>query len=345
MRGKAAAALPSFRHPHRLHYRVTQAYSPQVASVNGCVIFDLHGISSSNSIIAFSTLMEGLLLSSSCIKIFYGCAQDMQKLRSSWPHFKSFGVGVRRCLELNHLAAAVRADVRNKSLSDVCAALLGQSLDKTQRLSNWAQRPLMPEQIAYAALDAYAPIMIYERLLKGSHDPDAAVAAEEGRLWFENLCFDLPAATFAADGGRVLPPNSRIPHRPSHATAPARVAAHERVSLPLSVSANDGDGSDPAEDALESAAVEQHDTNMSSMSPAPPPPSPPSLGTREVLAALTRGRRGEAHELIHFDHDALGSGWGASKFEVFDRIQAHADAVGMTRRQVRQLRAGDVTPR
>jgi hypothetical protein len=337
------AAPLSSRQTRCLRPNVMQCNCLQVASANGCVIFDLHGICScAISIDAFSDLMERLLLSSSCTKIFYGCVQDMKKLRSSWPFVSAFSVGVRRCLELNHLAAAVYTGVRDKSLSDVCLAVLGQSLDKTHRMSNWAQKPLTPEQIAYAALDVYAPIMIYERLYKGSNDHEAAAAAGS-RVWFEKFCFDLPAAIIATDDSQVMCTNSRASQRfldKASAVCLAAGAAQVRVRLPLSSCPNDSDEHDPAEVAFESPA----DSKVTSITclPSPRPKTPSCLGTSEVLAVLESGRGGGAYEIIHFSRDDWGSGCVESKFEVFDRRQAHADAVGMTRRQVRSLRAVDV---
>uniref|UniRef100_A0A914VFU7 3'-5' exonuclease domain-containing protein n=1 Tax=Plectus sambesii TaxID=2011161 RepID=A0A914VFU7_9BILA len=51
-------------------------------------------------------------------------------------------------------------------LSDLCAFLLGQPLDKSWQLSHWTKRPLRAEQMDYAALDAYCLIEIFDELKK-----------------------------------------------------------------------------------------------------------------------------------------------------------------------------------
>jgi hypothetical protein len=58
-------------------------------------------------------------------------------------------------------------------------------------------------------------------------------------------------------------------------------------------------------------------------------------GAHEVTAALESSGVGPAFEIISFpDDDAGQSQVATSKFEVFDRIQLHACAVGMMRHQV-----------
>lgn len=49
-------------------------------------------------------------------------------------------------------------------LSGLVALCLGRTLDKSNQFSNWQQRPLRPEQIQYAALDAFCLIECYDVL-------------------------------------------------------------------------------------------------------------------------------------------------------------------------------------
>ena len=238
----------------------------------------------------------------------------MRILRSSWPGVQGFRVGLCNCLELNQMAAAVRVDLRNKSLSDVCSAFLGMPLNKKQRLSDWALRPLTSEQISYAALDVYAPILIFEHLRKTCNDPVAEVALELGHERFESLCFDLTDAAIAGGCGFIASQVPRISKTPNDACETAVSIKDFAVSVRL--------------EANQSTAARHLPLTL---------PSEIALchGAHEVNAALENSGVGPAFEIISFpDDDALQSQVVTSKFEVFDRIQLHACAVGMMRHQV-----------
>ncbi|XP_059494339.1 exonuclease mut-7 homolog isoform X2 [Stegostoma tigrinum] len=51
-----------------------------------------------------------------------------------------------------------------KGLSLLVQCVLGKSLDKTEQLSNWEKRPLRPQQVIYAASDAYCLLDVYDAL-------------------------------------------------------------------------------------------------------------------------------------------------------------------------------------
>lgn len=56
--------------------------------------------------------------------------------------------------------------VEDLSLQKMYANLFGERISKTERLSNWERDILKPAQKAYAAIDAWACIQLYEELMR-----------------------------------------------------------------------------------------------------------------------------------------------------------------------------------
>lgn len=83
------------------------------------------------------------------------CAAMVSLHAAFRPLFGSPGAaGSARIVNVQALAAN---DIRGSSigLSQLCAELLGAPLEKKHRMSDWARRPLTPQQARYAALDAF----------------------------------------------------------------------------------------------------------------------------------------------------------------------------------------------
>jgi hypothetical protein len=59
---------------------------------------------------------------------------------------------------------------RPHGLANTCAHYLGFPLSKSQRMSNWARRPLTEMQINYAALDAWCLKPLLDAVEKGWED-------------------------------------------------------------------------------------------------------------------------------------------------------------------------------
>lgn len=91
----------------------------------------------------------------------------------------------------------VIADARC-SLSDLCAVVLGRCLRKnvSERMSMaWENQHLTPEQVTYAACDAYAPLQIHHELAKLSVPQ---------RLGTGSLVSDTPIFLYSADRSKVI---------------------------------------------------------------------------------------------------------------------------------------------
>lgn len=62
-------------------------------------------------------------------------------------------------------------EISDISLQKIYAILFGERISKTQRLTNWEADVLTPAQQAYAALDAWACLKIYNYLKAGNFKP------------------------------------------------------------------------------------------------------------------------------------------------------------------------------
>lgn len=69
----------------------------------------------------------------------------------------------RGFVDLQHIAS--EWGIEEKSLRKMSAIVLGERVSKAQRLSNWEASVLTPQQMMYAATDAWVCIKIYEKLL------------------------------------------------------------------------------------------------------------------------------------------------------------------------------------
>ncbi len=65
-------------------------------------------------------------------------------------------------MELQRMAQEL--GIKDFSLKKLCAILLGFRISKSQQLTNWEAEQLTPQQMVYAATDAWASLKIYEKL-------------------------------------------------------------------------------------------------------------------------------------------------------------------------------------
>lgn len=84
------------------------------------------------------------------------------------------------------MLAARRGGERRYSLKAQAETHLGLHLDKGEQRGDWGLRPLVPRQIAYAARDAAATLLLYEhqrdRRLSGDYVPRAARVGSQAAL-------------------------------------------------------------------------------------------------------------------------------------------------------------------
>lgn len=121
----------------------------QLASHKKCYLFRLNKIPLSPEILS-------LLESSHIIKVGVGNRDDIigiQKRRSFIPQ------GFIDLAELTRISKN-----QTPSLRSLCGMYLGQRLSKGSKVTNWESQVLTPQQVKYAANDAFVSLLIYEKM-------------------------------------------------------------------------------------------------------------------------------------------------------------------------------------
>lgn len=101
--------------------------------------------------------LRAALESPGVVKAVHNAAFDVPRLDRH--------LGLRVAPVHDTMLAARRGGERGCSLKAQAERHLGLALDKGERQSDWGARPLDPRQVAYAALDAAATLMLYEHQL------------------------------------------------------------------------------------------------------------------------------------------------------------------------------------
>ncbi|XP_028827399.1 Werner syndrome ATP-dependent helicase homolog isoform X3 [Denticeps clupeoides] len=124
------------------------------ASENKCYLFHLSSMS------GFPLGLKMLLEDESIKKVGVGIEGDMWKLLSD------FNVQLRAFVELGHLANEKLRCIEKWSLDGLVKHLFGKQLfkDRDVRCSQWDEFELTEEQKRYAATDAYAGLIIHQKL-------------------------------------------------------------------------------------------------------------------------------------------------------------------------------------
>lgn len=131
------------------------------------------GISNKTTLIQFSThdtavlfrlinykipdLVIRLLENNNIKKVGVGIAQDIRQLQEL-RKFNPIGF-----IDLQTLAK--KNGIETLSLRKLCEHFLSKKISKRQQLSNWELKELTEAQIRYAATDAYAALLIYEKMI------------------------------------------------------------------------------------------------------------------------------------------------------------------------------------
>ncbi len=137
----------------------------QLAGASGVFVFQL-------TVLGFPEQLRSVLADSERIKAGVALDHDVRMLQI----LEAFEPAA--FVELGTLAK--NAGLKNYGLRGLAAALLGVRISKKARLSNWAVKRLTPDQVAYAATDAWVSRELYLRFKKaGLADPAIVAAAPD----------------------------------------------------------------------------------------------------------------------------------------------------------------------
>jgi hypothetical protein len=130
---------------------------------------------------AFSDFFGQLMASRQVFKLGFQLGSDLDRLQESYPWLLCFGGGgdssssssapgiIQGHVHIIQLARTLHprlANLAHTSLSRLVASVLGRPLDKAQQRSSWAERPLSPEQLLYAATDASCLVALFDELVR-----------------------------------------------------------------------------------------------------------------------------------------------------------------------------------
>jgi ribonuclease D len=130
----------------------------QLAGDSGVFVFQL-------TVLGFPDELRQVLADSERIKAGVALGHDVRMLQELQT-FEPAGF-----VDLGTLAKI--AGLKNFGLRGLAAALLGVRISKKARLSNWAVKRLTPDQVAYAATDAWISRELYLRLDNGNLEASA----------------------------------------------------------------------------------------------------------------------------------------------------------------------------
>jgi hypothetical protein len=113
------------------------------------------------------TIFQQLFATDAVVKLGVGPAADFKRLYWSYPWLPSLQL-VTAAVDVQLLAKRVHPLVKKEmlcGLSKLCIRQFGEAVDKSQQCSPWGSRPLTPEQVTYAATDAWALTRIFDSLV------------------------------------------------------------------------------------------------------------------------------------------------------------------------------------
>lgn len=133
----------------RPSFRVGESHPPalaQAATARAVYLFQLQRMD-------FAHVLEPLLSSQRAVKAGVGLGEDLRQLQ------KTFSFKPAAIVDLG--AVARRYELEKSGVRALAAMFLGIRIPKGAKTTNWATRQLSPQQVAYAATDAWVCRELY----------------------------------------------------------------------------------------------------------------------------------------------------------------------------------------
>jgi ribonuclease D len=89
---------------------------------------------------------------------------------------------IQSFVDITQIFKTLNPNEKFSSLSFLCLKFLNRKLSKYEQRSNWNRRPLRKAQIHYAAFDAFACVLIYDKLF-----PEYQELLKHGKLYKAKL--------------------------------------------------------------------------------------------------------------------------------------------------------------
>lgn len=130
-------------------FRKGESYPPALAQLAGEKLVWIFALQRTDC----SSVLREIFETQSSVKAGIGIAEDLRQLR------KVFAFDPAAVVDVGALAR--RQGVEQTGLRNLAGMVLGYRIPKGKRTSNWAAARLTPQQIGYAAMDAWAARELY----------------------------------------------------------------------------------------------------------------------------------------------------------------------------------------
>lgn len=150
----------------------------QIAFLDEIFIIDLQIMNNNeNNMRKLNDALSLVFQNKNLLVLGCGVNYDIKRIIESYPEFDSFQKACFNTLvDIQGIYKSLPCYQKNSScgLSAICNHLFGFDIDKEQQISDWSRRPLIMEQLEYAALDAAILEVIYHKLQQVVSPNDAS---------------------------------------------------------------------------------------------------------------------------------------------------------------------------